>query len=190
MEKEQHRLRSFHKKLRDAMTAEEAENLGQCICERIRNSDLYRQCSVLYAYYPLGNEVDCLPVIRDALAEGKTVALPRTALYGSMDFYRIEDLSQVAEGSFHVMEPVSGCPIIRERKALALVPGVVFGRDGSRYGYGKGYYDRYFARYPGLYRIAPAYEHQMEDALAVKNTDVRMDRIYTEIQVYHTLEWR
>ena len=42
-------------------------------------------------------------------------------------------------------------------KRQVIVPGSVFGRDGSRYGYGKGYYDRFFAKNPKLKRYAVCY---------------------------------
>lgn len=61
-----------------------------------------------------------------------------------------------------------------------LVPGVVFDKNGNRYGYGKGYYDRYFARFPKLYKVGIAYAHQMEESLAVAEWDIRMDSVYTE----------
>ena len=65
-----------------------------------------------------------------------------------------------------------------------LVPGVVFTPTGSRYGYGKGFYDRYFARYAKLNRFALAYENQLEPELEVLDTDIKMYRIYTETGEY------
>lgn len=46
------------------------------------------------------------------------------------------------------------------------MPGLVFDRKGNRYGYGGGYYDRYFARFPKLSRMAVAFEGQIEEQLA------------------------
>ena len=67
---------------------------------------------------------------------------------------------------------------------LVLVPGVVFDRFGNRYGYGKGYYDRYFARFPFLKRIALAYSEQLADEpLECLETDVKMQVIATEHDV-------
>ena len=63
-------------------------------------------------------------------------------------------------------------------------PGVVFTPTGSRYGYGKGFYDRYFARYAKLNRFALAYENQLEPELEVLDTDIKMQRIYTETGEY------
>ncbi len=178
------RIRARHRALRDAMTAEEAAKKSRAVCGRITASGLYRDAEIIYAYYPLGGEADCRAVIRRGLADKKTVALPRVGRDLQMEFYRITSLDEVAEGSFHVMEPTAECPIHRGKEGLVLVPGLVFDRTGNRYGYGKGYYDRYLARFPGLTRIAPAYEHQLEETLFTLPTDVRMDAVVTEENWY------
>jgi 5-formyltetrahydrofolate cyclo-ligase len=207
-------LRKKHIELRNAMDGCETAEKSSIICQRMLSSDWYVSSSVIYGYYPLGKEADPLPLLRRALADGKTVALPRTEP-GScrMDFYQVQDLTEVSEGAFHVMEPlqtckllvptmteeakISGVPWSEQRKAaerlgisnecsqpVVLVPGVVFDKSGSRYGYGKGYYDRYFARFPQCRRYALAYEHQMETVLETLDTDVRMNRIYTDVRMY------
>lgn len=181
------RLCAHHRAVRDAMAAEEASRKSGAICDRILASKLYRDAGIIYAYYPLGSETDCRAIIRQAFADGKTVGLPRVERDFRMEFYRIESLWDVAEGSFHVMEPTEKCPLLWEREGLVLVPGLVFDVAGNRYGYGKGYYDRYFARFPALTRIAPAYEHQLEEKLFTLPTDVRMDAVVTEEHWYpHT----
>lgn len=173
-------IREYHKKLRDAMQPEVVREKSSIICRKLQKSDWYPDCSVIYGYYPLGNEVDCLPLLEQALRDGKRVALPKTLPECRMEFYEITSLSQVEEGSFHVMEPLEGCPLVQLEEAAVLVPGVVFDKCGNRYGYGKGYYDRYFQRYPKLRRMALAYENQVTMHLMVQETDVPMERIYTE----------
>ncbi len=190
---EREKLRRLHKKRRDEMSAEEVSDYSRKICESVHDSDWYAGCAVLYAYYPLGREADCRPLIERALAEGKRVALPRTADKGQkcrMDFFQITSLKQVVEGNFHVMEPETGCPPVQGSDGLILVPGLVFDVEGRRYGYGKGYYDRYFARFPGLLRAALAFEHQVEANIKAIDTDIAMQRIYTEKTVYPTGEER
>lgn len=199
-------IRRLHKKLREEMTPDEVRKKSWCICETLLNAPWYQKCEVIYGYYPLGNEVDCLLFLEKALADGKRVALPRmlVAEYASnihgkektmsasdvaenqyrMDFYEITSLAQVSEGGFHVMEPIKACPLLALKEAIVLVPGVVFDRMGNRYGYGKGYYDRYFVRFPKLQRIALAYENQIEQKLEVLPTDVRMNCICTEEHIY------
>ncbi len=173
-------IRSYHKKIRDCMTERDVEEKSRLICARVLESRQYLEASLLYGYYPLGNEVNVLPVLGQALREGKRVALPRTGEGCQMDFYQIASLSQVTEGRFHVMEPGEGCELVSFAEGVMLVPGVVFDRTGSRYGYGKGYYDRYLARFDNICRISTAYEHQLEEKLAAELTDQKMHVVCTE----------
>lgn len=208
--KDRGEMRRIHKELRAAMTDEMVRDKSRTICERLSEAEWYPDSQVIYGYYPLGKEVDCRRFLEQALKDGKRIALPRMlpsagaeSLNGQkgdgghsakkagaethcrMDFYELTSLHQVEEGGFHVMEPIGACPLIQEETAVVLVPGVVFDEKGNRYGYGKGYYDRYFARFPRLNKVALAYENQMEEELFVLDTDVKMDRIYTESGVYN-----
>ena len=183
-EKARQQIRARHKAWRMELPQEEVQEKSR---------------AVIYGYYPLGAEADCLPFLAQALSDGKTVALPVTSKERlqrdcgqvkrmqdthRMEFYRIRELSRVREGAFHVMEPDESCKRIGGEDAVVLVPGLVFDRKGNRYGYGGGYYDRYFARFPKLSRMAVAFEGQIEEQLAVLPTDVRMHRIYTEEREY------
>lgn len=185
--------------LRRQMLKEDVASKSAAICEKVLDSMTYKTAQVIVAYYPLGNEVDCLPVLEDALNNGKHVMLPRTEADCRMDFYEIHSLLDVEEGHFHVMEPKAYCnkfeadrwnfevnnltqsDMQSEPEVLVLVPGVVFDYAGNRYGYGKGYYDRYFTRFPQLKRIALAYTDQLsEEPLECLETDVKMHAIVTE----------
>lgn len=189
--------RKFYKELRDNLSKEQVKIKSQAICVRVLESDEYKKAESIFAYYPLGNEVNCIPIMEQALEDGKRIVLPRTGPDGQMDFYEIKSLYDVEEGQFHVMEPKMECELFLPQQEdeveitdgtgeelLVLVPGVVFDRFGNRYGYGKGYYDRYFARFPFLKRIALAYSEQLADEpLECLETDVKMQVIATERDV-------
>lgn len=191
-QKRRQELREYHKRLRDTLREEIVCEKSGKVCTRLLTSDWYEKSRFIFGYYPLGNEVDCRRFLVQALLDGKVVALPVTSrqrlgedsnLYG-MEFFQVTSMTQVVEGAFHVMEPTMDCPLIQTDDAVVIVPGVVFDCEGNRLGYGRGYYDRYFARFPDLYRVAVAYEQQMEEKLAVLPTDIRMHRIYTEEREY------
>lgn len=178
------------------MSGELVFEKSQAICKQVLESEEYKNAGTIFAYYPLGNEVNCLPVMEQALTDGKCLVLPRTGCDYRMDFYEIKGLDDVEEGNFHVMEPRADCkaflphvPVtdIKCGEFLVLVPGVVFDHYGNRYGYGKGYYDRYFARFPYLIRMAPAYTEQLsEEPLECLETDVKMQIIVTENEIIRT----
>jgi 5-formyltetrahydrofolate cyclo-ligase len=168
------------------MEPHEVKEYSDIICDKITSSKLYCNADIILGYYPLGNEVDVLPIIHKALGDGKIIALPRVTGDVTIDFYRITFLSDVSEGSFHVMEPEDSCEIIDDyvkdlsHNVIVLVPGTVFDEERHRYGYGKGFYDRYLSRFPGYIKIGIAFDNQIERSIEVSEFDVSMDYIYTE----------
>ncbi len=172
------RIRKILRQRRDSLTEAEIARLSEEICGKIRRQPWYQEAEILYFYYPLGSETDLLALAAEALERGKCVAFPRVAGL-DMEFYQVRDLGEFQEGSFHVMEP-AGDRLIRAAGALVLVPGLGFDARGNRIGYGKGYYDRYFARYPGCRKVGVAYGAQLVEALACDAQDVAMDAVATE----------
>ncbi len=184
---EKQNVRDYYKQLRNKMSQGQVETLSLKICEHLIASDLFMQAVYLYAYAPLGNEVDVKPVVEAAWQQGKRVAFPK--VFGEeMRYFEVTDFSQLKEGTFHVMEPeetFGAAPVNwrGERGLLVLVPGVAFDRQGNRMGYGKGYYDRHFADFDKSYDeglLGVAYELQVTDCLPAESFDLRLYDIITE----------
>lgn len=96
-----------------------------------------------------------------------------------MNYFEVGDFSELEEGAFHVMEPQESRPADWE-DALVLVPGVAFDRKKNRMGYGKGYYDRYFAGKTDCVRLGIAYELQVAEQLPTEENDLPMEYLVTE----------
>ena len=173
-------IRRHYKKMRDDMPSALAARLSLELSGHILEWERYRQAETVFFYYPLGNEVSLLPVMKDALFQKKRVAFPKTD-GERMDFYVVTDLKQLKEGSFHVMEPAGiGKLPVNQEPDLCFVPGIVFDRAGRRFGYGRGYYDRYFADRKVGIMAGCAYECQIADRLPVHAWDVPMDYVVSE----------
>lgn len=174
-------LRNYYKKARDAMPGQLAGSLSAKICDAILQWGCYQEAESIFFYYPLGKEASLLPVIENALSCGKHAAFPKVC-GESMEFYEIGSLADLKEGCFHVMEPSTS------RKAygpsLCFVPGTAFDKSGGRFGYGKGYYDRYFAGRRGVVLAGCAYSFQIADSLPTSAWDVRMDYLASEQGIY------
>lgn len=78
------------------------------------------------------------------------------------------------------------CPVIREHdsRTVVIMPGVAFDCSRNRIGYGGGYYDRYFAGYDSVYKIAAAYDLQIVEQVPAEPFDLKPDCIVTESHIY------
>lgn len=180
MERKQ-QIRAELKERRNSMTKEQREEYSRKICEQLWKCIESEEADVIYFYYPLGSEVNVFTLAEKALLKGKKIAFPRTNR-DSMDFYPVISLSDFREGAFGIMEPVGEIPVMEE-SPVVIVPGLGFDRNKNRIGYGKGFYDRYFARFPACRKIGAAYETQIVDFIPTDDFDTSMDMIITEREV-------
>ena len=74
-----------------------------------------------------------------------------------------------------------------EASALCLVPGLAFSANGARLGYGKGYYDTFFAQHPVL-KLGLCYDFQLVPQVPTQPHDVRMDGILTDKRLVLTAD--
>ena len=177
MQKKQ-QIRAVLKEKRDHLSQEQIITYSERICEKILNYILAKNPEMVFFYYPLGKEVNLLPLADKLLTSGKKIAFPRTS-GEDMDFYQSTSLSDFQKGAFGIMEPI-GETMLEEPEAMILVPGLGFDKKGNRIGYGKGFYDRYFTRFPDTQKLGIAYEVQILEELPADEYDIPMDRIVTE----------
>ena len=170
---------------REAIPASERVLKSGEIRRRIIGLENYRQARTVLGYLNFGAEFESGSWVRQALAEGKRVVLPRVnPATRQLDLYRVDDLeTQLEPGSYGIREPI---PARCEAAGLAemdfiLLPGVGFGRDGARLGYGGGFYDKLLARMthePVL--VAAAFSLQVVGGIPQEPTDRKVDRLVTE----------
>lgn len=185
-------LRKEKRAERDALTPAERAERSHRICEALWRMPVLREAERICCYAPVGSEADVMELAECLWAAGKRLAFPRVLTgAGEMEFYEVKDREGLAEGSFHVPEPVMDGRMPADWKgAPVLVPGVVFSASGARCGYGKGYYDRYFASHPELVRIGVAFECQLSEELSAccETTDEQLDYVQTERRCYAAMD--
>ena len=180
------------------------------ICEKIIESEEYKNASEIYAYMALPDEVDLADVIKQAIQDKKKVALPKiiSKENGIMQFFYLDSqkalVQQTSSGAYGIPEPAENLPAAPDPalKTLILVPGRAFTKDGDRLGRGKGYYDRYLAqglgvgpfeslrdpgcedkkRLPNITVAGVCFDFQIKKSLPIDNRDVKMDVVYTTLQ--------
>ena len=146
-------LRRHYTALRDALDPALRQEASQAIYDRLFALDIWQNATQICAYMSIRGEIDTLPIIRKALADGKSVALPCTttgADEGQMVFRQLTlPMKQLEVGRFGIPEPPQTCPTLavsQMQNTVMLLPALAFDRLGYRLGYGGGYYDRYLAQ--------------------------------------------
>ena len=169
-------LRTQIRALKRQMTPEEIDSRSESLRLLFTATDAYRNARTLYGYMSYNQEVRTLPLLEQALRDGKRVAIPKC--YGDeMRFIYMEDLSQVEKSSCGIPEPISDAPVADDETALVLMPGLAFDRDGHRMGYGGGFYDKFLAAEPNHPTVALCYGFQVVEELPTEEFDIPVDLV-------------
>jgi len=183
-------IRKQYKAIRNAIPIEARAAKSAAISRAVMSSAIYAEADWLYAFLSFGSEAETRGIIEDALARGKHVAVPVTGANGAMEFVVLTSFDELAENAYGVPEPVNGEAVFPSgaEKVLMLAPGLVFGRDGFRVGYGKGFYDRYLCRvreanpqWREVFTcIGIGFEEQLADTVLHDAYDIALDGVWTD----------
>ena len=169
-------LRKEIREKKRAMTEQQIVTASQKLGEMFLASDAYKQAETIYGYLPYNQEVRTVPMLQQALLDGKKVAVPKC--YGDeMRFIYLDDLSKVEKGYCGIPEPIADEPIADDQTALVLMPGLAFDPQGHRMGYGGGFYDKFLEKEPGHPTLALCYDFQMLDHLETEAHDIPVDTV-------------
>lgn len=158
------------------MTEEEIETRSAKLAQLFFASEAYQNAKTIYGYLPYNQEVRTVPMLAQALKDGKKVAVPK--VYGEeMKFLYLDDLNAVAKGYAGIPEPIADEPVAHDETALVLMPGLAFDPQGHRIGYGGGFYDKFLAAEPNHPTLALCYEFQMLPKLDVEDHDIPVDTV-------------
>ena len=152
-------LRKYFKRLRSQLTAEQAASGSLLTARQILACDAYRKANCIMGYLAFGNELSVDLVLQQALADGKTVAVPL-----------VQSATEMAP--VQLVQP--------QQLDLVLVPGVAFGRDGSRLGMGAGYYDRFLPQAENALLMGIAYDAFIQPNLPRDEFDVLVQLLASE----------
>lgn len=161
------------------------------ITARLLQMPEYQAAKTVLGYMSFGAEFSSDEWAQHVLDDGKQLLLPKVNLQRKeLDLYFVSDLHQdLASGLWGIREPL----IERCTQAdtwndvdFILLPGVTFGRDGSRLGYGGGFYDKLIARLPHQPAlVAAAYSLQILAHLPQEVTDRKVEWLLTENETIH-----
>lgn len=182
-------IRSKYLGYRNSLTVNERRTKSGLICDKIKKEQAFIEAEAVLVYMDYRSEVMTTELVTELLAAGnKKVYAPKVE---GMDvkFYEIKDLSDLQEGYQGIREPEGVLETLltvdktEELKCFALIPGAVFDRERDRMGYGKGFYDRFLAKYTSVTAAALAFECQIAKKVPSEAHDRKVDMIITENEV-------
>ena len=161
---------------------------SQSIGRRLRRLTSYRRAKTLLCYVSFDGEVETLPILRQALSDGKRVAVPAIVPPSKhLLAVEIQDPARdLAAGHFGIPHPrVTARRVALRSLDLVVVPGVAFDRRGRRLGRGGGYFDRFLERLPGsAWKVGLAFDFQLlGENLPEEKHDFPMCRVVTNKEV-------
>lgn len=166
---------------KSALRNEEVVSRSERLAKKLFATEAYRQCQSLYAYLSFNQEVRTEPIIRQAWADGKRVAVPKV-IGTEMTFIWIDSFDDLGPGYYGITEPLQNGPVADDRRALVLMPGLAFDLEGHRVGYGGGFYDRFLERESDHPLVALCYDFQLMEHLDVEAHDVPVDCVIDDCQ--------
>ena len=138
-------------------------------------------------YASFRSEVETLTMIKESLALGKRVVLPKVQMRRrGIALCEIKDINELSVGHMGIPEPtlLNEHAISIDEVDLIVIPGVAFDYACNRLGYGGGYYDMLLAqRKKEAPIIALAYEEQIVDQIPAEAHDIKVDMIITDKKI-------
>lgn len=181
MSREKQALRAEMKVVRDELSARDPD-AGETLADKFPMKLLARYGPNVSAYWPIGSEVDPLPLIRRLKNEGDAnICLPRVEADGSMTFRAWAPGNDLEDRPFGLREPLETTAELTP--TLVLTPLLAFDRKGNRLGYGKGHYDRALTRLRENGRVfvcGLAFFGQELEQIPAEPHDIPLDWVMTE----------
>lgn len=174
-------IRKLIKEKREALTLDYIEKGSLKIFEKLKNEKEFFKAKNILSYMDFKNEVQTGEINKFIEENGKSLILPR--VIDTEKMIAIKNEGKFSKSLFGNMEPLGDEYL--EEIDLIIVPGVAFDKFGNRIGFGRGYYDRFFEKYPNAKRIAIAFEIQViTEKIEADIFDKKVDMLITEENIY------
>ena len=167
---------------RGAMGDEQRRTAAEKIRERLLSLEAVPAAEVVFCFISYGSEVDTHPLLHSLLAGGKTLLVPKIIGRERMIAVPLHNWHDLAPGQLGILTP-TGNEEWTGRTDVCITPGLGFTTTGKRLGFGRGYYDQWFAAHPDGMRIAVAFECQLVPDLPVDRYDMPVNTIVTERRI-------
>ena len=171
-------LRKYIRAQKSQYDVAQLEAMSIEITNRVLALASWQEAGTLLLYYPLADEVDVRPLIKNAYDNGKKVLLP-VVKGEELKLHLYQGESSLSEGAFGIMEPTG--PLFSEENyseiQLAIIPGMAFDTAGHRLGRGKGYYDRLLPKLTNARLQGICFPFQLLDEVPTEAHDIKVQEV-------------
>lgn len=178
---EKQELRKHLKAIRNKLSSAQVSDSSEKVAQHILACDVYKKSKLIMGYLAFGKELSVDKVLLQALADGKKVVVPFITSATEMEAALFTGMENLCLDRFKIRCVAEPVQIINPNAIeLVLVPGVAFGRDGSRMGMGAGYYDRFLLRAPQAATIGVVYGDLLQEHLPTDEYDIPVHYLVSE----------
>ena len=181
-------IRAKLKQIRGSIPKHERLIHSKVITQKILELDEIKAAQHVFIYISYASEVGTHNLINRLLEQGKNLAVPKIVNADTMIATTFTSWDALIPDKLGILTPVNATPY-PDTIDLVVTPGLGFTPTGYRIGYGRGYYDKWFAEHPVHHKIAPAFEEQILDKLPIDEFDIPVNKIITEdriINIHHS----
>ena len=182
---EKKQARKYLKEITKSMEADYKAAASAKIAAKCISSEEYKNAENMFIFLSMEGEPDTEPVVRQALADGKKVYVPRCLGHGIMEAVRLRSYDEVETvPPYGIREPrkelePTDPAMFDGEDTVAFVPCIGGTADGRRIGHGAGYYDR-FLEGRKMKRLMLVYGRQLLEDVPCDEHDLLMDRVISE----------
>jgi len=170
-------LRKIIRQRKRQYSSEQLADLSLVLISRLLSHPKVQAAHTLLLYYSLPDEVNTHACVEQLRQMGKEILLPKVIGEGLMEIRRYTGPESMQLGAFNIMEPIGELFTDFDKIELAVVPGMSFDSAGNRLGRGKGYYDRFLAQAPHLYKLGLCFDFQKTAQVPCEANDIKMDEV-------------
>ncbi len=182
LQEQKKHLRNDLKQRRSRVSAYKRRQMSQQIITFLHEIDEFNRAKNLFCYISYLSEVETTDLIETFLEQKLNLSVPKIMNNSEMIAVPLENLSELEPDKMGILTPKSNQATTGPFDVV-ITPGLGFTTSGERLGYGRGYYDRWFANNQVGLKIGVAFEIQIVEELPVEDTDMTLDILVTEKRI-------
>lgn len=161
------------------------EEASKHVISKLTETEEYKNSKIIFTFVSFNNELNTHYFIKNSLMEGKEILIPYVnSKERTMYATKLKNFDDLEIGHYGILSlPKEKLDFYSGIIDLVVTPGVIFGNNMYRIGYGAGYYDKFFSTNICTNKIGLCYDFQLVDELVFETHDVPLDKIITDKRI-------